>query len=149
MEILPKSSFFRENCAADLPEPEEVRTLNRLSGNDGSTSFDRPPPVIIPSLCLVVKYGRNVTTDEARTQVMVYERLTGQVPVPEVFDWTEDENQRFIYVFLIKSDQLNTRRPKLSESERQAVCRNFRQMVEARKAVEQDEDCRYLGESNL
>lgn len=149
MEILPGSSFFRENRAPALPEPEEVRALNLLSGNDGSTSSDRPPPVFIPSLGLVVKYGRNVTIAEAQTQVMVYERLSGQVPVPEVFGWTEDGEQRFIYMSLIEGDQLNRRWPNLSESDRQAVCQELRQMVEAWKAVEQDGDCRYLGESNL
>ncbi|KAF3008028.1 hypothetical protein E8E14_003892 [Neopestalotiopsis sp. 37M] len=145
MEILPESSFFRENRAPALPEPEEVRALNRLSGNDGSTSFDRPPPVFIPSLGLVVKYGHNVTIAEAQTQVMVYERLSGRVPVPEVFGWTEDGDQRFIYMSLIEGDQLNRRWPNLSESARQAVCQELRQMVEAWKAVEQDGDCRYLG----
>ncbi|KAH6645375.1 kinase-like domain-containing protein [Truncatella angustata] len=145
MEILHESSFFRETRAPALPEPEEVRKLNRLSGNDGSTSFDRPPPVIIPSLGLVVKYGGNVTIAEAQTQVMVYERLNGQVPVPEVYGWAKDGDQRFIYMSLVEGDQLNTRWSDLSEGERQAVCQELRKMVEAWKAVEQDGDCRYLG----
>ncbi|KAK1772723.1 hypothetical protein QBC33DRAFT_522312 [Phialemonium atrogriseum] len=53
---------------------------------------------MIPSLGLVVKYGANVTATETQTQMMVLRRLQGTVPVPEVFGYTEDGGQRFVYM---------------------------------------------------
>ncbi|KAI1991107.1 hypothetical protein LOZ51_004639 [Ophidiomyces ophidiicola] len=57
---------------------------------------------MIPSLGLFVKYGADVTIVEAQTQMMVREKLQGQVPVPEVFGWAENGGQRFIYMSLVE-----------------------------------------------
>ena len=47
--------------------------------------FNRPPPVRFPSLGLFVKYGVDATITEALVQMMLYKRLQGRLPVPEVF----------------------------------------------------------------
>jgi hypothetical protein len=82
MVILPESSFFKERRGA-LPMPAEIRAINKKLGHYLT------PPVMIPSLGLVVKY-RRVTPAETQTQLMIYEKLQGQVPVPEIFGWAED-----------------------------------------------------------
>jgi hypothetical protein len=64
---------------------------------------------MILSLGLVVKYGANVTVVEAQTQMMICEQLQGQVPVPEVFGWTEDGDQVFIFMSLIEDETLQER----------------------------------------
>lgn len=53
--------------------------------------------------------ARGVLQGEMETRMMVYERLRGRVPVPEVYGWEEDENQGFIYMELIPGDTLMER----------------------------------------
>lgn len=49
---------------------------------------------------------------------MVYERLKGVVPVPEVLGWTEAEEQIFIYMALVEGETLERKWGGLSEGER-------------------------------
>lgn len=51
------------------------------------------PPLIVPPLGLIVKYGTDVTTAEVETRVLIRERLQGRVPIPDVFGWAEDMGQ--------------------------------------------------------
>ena len=84
--------------------------------------FYRPSPVVIPSLGLFVKYGANVILAEIGTQRMVYQRLHGRMPIPEVFGWTEDGEQRFIYMALIEGDTLQRRWGGMAEEETGCLC---------------------------
>lgn len=63
---------------------------------------------MVLSLGLIVKYGADVTVVEAQTQMMLREQLS-RVPIPEVFGWTEDGSQRFIYMSLIEDKTLQER----------------------------------------
>ena len=102
-EILT-SSVFTEKRASALPQPNEIRAVNRKSADPYAENFSRPPPVRIPSLGLLVKYEGDVTVLEARTQLKIREKLLGQVPIPEVFGWTVDGSQGFIYMHLIEGE---------------------------------------------
>lgn len=106
MRVFPNLSFFKESRAPTLPTPAEIRAINEQTGNLRAMTSYRPPPVKTPSLKLVVKYGTAVTIVEAESQIMVRERLRGQIPVPEVFGWTEDSGQKFIYKSLTEGDTL-------------------------------------------
>jgi aminoglycoside phosphotransferase len=117
------SSFFREHRASTLPNPVEVRAINEGSGNIRGTRFNRPPSVKFPSLGLIVKYGADTTITEAETQHMVYKQLKGKVPVPEVFGWTTNGGQVFIYMSLIRGEPLEQRWGALNDEERKAVCK--------------------------
>ncbi|KAM5359971.1 hypothetical protein ACJZ2D_014065 [Fusarium nematophilum] len=144
-KVFPQSSFFKDGRAPTLPSPAEVRALNEASGHYRATSFRRPPPVTIASLGLVVKYGADVTIAEAETQVMMRQQLQDSVPTPEVFGWTEDEGQRFIYMALVEGETLQSRFGSMNESERQSVCKELRSMVNAWRALSQDESDKHIG----
>lgn len=116
-----------------------------MSGNIRSASFNHPPPVMIPSLGLVVKYGADTTVAEAQTQIMIYKHLKGQVPVPEVFGWTEDGGQVFIYMSLIEGETLQERWGDMDENERRFVCEELKCMVKAWRSLEQDGHDHYVG----
>lgn len=148
MKTFPESSFFKEKRAPELPPPSQVRAINHASGNTRANNFCRPPPVIVPSQGLVVKYGADVTIAEAETQVMVREQLLGRVPVPEVFGWTEDGDQTFIYMSLIPGETLQQRWGGLDENERQTICAELRQMVTTWKALRPELDDIYIGKEN-
>ncbi|KAI9043375.1 uncharacterized protein KD926_003905 [Aspergillus affinis] len=139
------SSFFREHQASMLPTPAEVRAINEGSGDIRGTSFNRPPPVKFPSLGLIVKYGADTTVTEAETQNMLYKQLKGKVPVPEVFGWTEDGGQVFIYMFLIGGETMEQRWGALNEEEKEAVCKELNGMVKAWRSLEQPDRGLYVG----
>ncbi|ODM14893.1 hypothetical protein SI65_09645 [Aspergillus cristatus] len=122
MAPIPTSTFFKNHRASTLPPPAEIRALNIATNRPSATSFNCPPPVIIPSLGLAVKYGADVTWIEAETQIMIREKLQGRVPVPEVYGWSG-----------------------LSEDEMRAICQELNQMVKLVKGLEQD-DGPYIGE---
>ena len=98
-----------------------MRAINEKSDNIHGTKFNRPPPVKFPSLGLIVKYGADTTATEAETQNMIYKQLKGKVPVPEVFGWTEDGGQVFIYMELIAGETLETRWGSLNDEERSCL----------------------------
>ena len=84
---------------------------------------------MIPSLGLFIKYGAIVTLAEIEMQIMIYQHLHGQVPVPGVFGWAENGEQRFVYIALIESDDTLQRRwGGIAEEERMAVCAKLRDM---------------------
>ncbi|RNJ59268.1 hypothetical protein D7B24_003024 [Verticillium nonalfalfae] len=93
----------------------------------------------------MVKYGGDVTLTEVSTQRMVHEQLLGQVPIPEVFGWTEDKDQGFIYMSLIEGDTLEQRWIDLNETERQAICAELKPMVKAWRGLKQDGQEPYVG----
>ncbi|KAH7319619.1 kinase-like domain-containing protein [Stachybotrys elegans] len=129
-----------------LPSPADIRAINARSGHVKATNFNRPPPVQIRKLGLLVKYGGDVTTTEAETQRAVYHALKGRVPIPEVFGWVRDGGQTFIYMELIEGESLMARWTGLNETERLGVCRELRAMVASwRFMMKQDERDPYLG----
>ncbi|KAJ5201753.1 uncharacterized protein N7498_006416 [Penicillium cinerascens] len=139
------STFFREHRASTLPNPAEVRAINEGSGNIRGTRFNRPPPVKFPSLGLIVKYGADTTVTEAETQHMVYKQLKGKVPVPEVFGWTENGGQVFIYMSLIRGETLEQGWGALNDEERNAVCKELNGMVKAWRSLEKPDQVLYVG----
>lgn len=60
---------------------------------------------------------------------MAYQRLRGNVPIPEVLGWTEDGGQVFIYMALVEGEILERRWRVLNEKEREAVWKEFNAMV--------------------
>lgn len=145
--IFTASTFFQQRRAVSLPAPEKVRRINRKSGNEDAERFNRPPPVTIPSLGLFIKYGADVTVAEAETQLLMYERLQGQVPVPEIFGWMEDGEQVFIYMQLVQGQTMLARWPTLNEIERQSVCAQLKSVVAAWRGLRQEGGDAYIGKS--
>ncbi|PYH71563.1 phosphotransferase family protein [Aspergillus vadensis CBS 113365] len=145
MKILPESSFFQEGRAPALPSPAEVRALNLKTGNVAATSFNYPPSVIIPSLGLAVKYGLSVSIVEAQTLIMLREKFQGGIPVPEIFSWTEDNGQTFIYMSLIEGSTLADRCGSLDDDEKRALCKEVHRFVELLRTLEQDPRDKYIG----
>lgn len=145
METFPETSFFKERRAPALPPPANIRAINLQSNGRSATSFDWPPPVMIPSLGLVVKYGAGVSVVEAQTQVMLRERLGDSFPVPEIFGWVEDGGQTFIYMSLVEGDTFLDRWDGLTEDEKQAICAELNYLMKLLRSLEQDPHNTYIG----
>ncbi|KAJ5969962.1 hypothetical protein N7501_006210 [Penicillium viridicatum] len=107
------SSFF--NKWRELPSPEEVRRTTEEQWIAG-TSLDkrknlthagrnmRPPLAVFEHMGLVVKWGVLVNIHEAQSTYAVYHLLNGRVPVPEVFGWRTDRDEKFIYMQYLEQD---------------------------------------------
>ena len=137
----PDSTFARTRPGTVLPSPAEVRARGAADRQRGRHAPDpnHPPPVTVPELGLVVKYGRGVARAEADAQRMVARALGGRVPVPEVFGWAEDAGQGFLYMALVAGDTLASRWKDMAEDERLAVCAELKGMVEAWRSLAQPE----------
>lgn len=123
----------------------EVKAINKKLDNFWGTRFNRPSPVKFPSLGLLVKYGANPIVTEAKTQNMVYKQLKSRVPVPEVFGWTEDGGQVFIYLSLIEGETLGQRWGALNKEEKKAICKELNGMARAWRSLEQPHETPYVG----
>ncbi|GIJ83411.1 hypothetical protein Asppvi_002231 [Aspergillus pseudoviridinutans] len=145
MKIFPESSFFKEKRADTLPSTADVRAINEGSGDPSATSFNCPPPVMIPSLGLVVKYGADITIAEAQTQIMLREQLQNRVPVPEVFGWAQDARQTFIYMSFVEGEALMERWGDLNEDEIRAICEELGHYMKMIRSLKQDLDVPYIG----
>jgi hypothetical protein len=143
---LPGTGFTNANPGTPLPSPAEIRERNKATGRPEANNKNRPPPVRVPELGLLVKYGTQVTRAELDAQRYVYQHLTGRVPVPEVVGWAEDDDQGFIYMALIDAPTLAARWNSLSEFEREAICGELRDMVQAWKGLKQESGDIYIGE---
>ncbi|KAI3343332.1 kinase-like domain-containing protein [Ustulina deusta] len=145
MKIFTNSSFFRERPAAALPPPAQVRALNEKNRGKDKISFDRPPPVKIEPLGLFIKYGTHVTVTEIQTQIMIREKLLGRVPVPEVFGWTQDQGQTFLYMSLVYGDPLHERWPTMTRDEKSQICAELRRAASAWRSLRQGDNDGYIG----
>ncbi|KAK6062476.1 phosphotransferase enzyme family protein [Seiridium cupressi] len=145
IEVVPGCSFLKQQRGLSLPTPAEVRALNLLTGDIRADDWNRPPPVVVESLGLIVKYGGDVTLIEVQTQMMAREQLKDKVPIPEVFGWTQEDDQTFIYMELIKGDPLCERWPDMIEDERLAVCDELRLMVKSWSTLKQDGHDQLIG----
>ncbi|KAK3997426.1 kinase-like domain-containing protein [Cladorrhinum sp. PSN332] len=146
-QVIPFSgtAFTETYPDTPLPPPADIRARNEATGHPGAQNPNRPPPVILPELGLIVKYGRMVKRSEVEAQRYAHQQLQGLVPVPEVMGWAEDSGQGFIYMALIDAPTLAARWNSLTESEKQAICSELKGMVQAWRSLEQDPEDVYIG----
>ncbi|KAI1307495.1 kinase-like domain-containing protein [Xylaria venustula] len=94
-------------CVILSPTINASRGSASEKSSEDPISFDWPPPVRIEPLGLFIKYGTQVTVTEIQTQILIREKLLGRVPIPEVFGWTYDHGQTFLYMSLVDGDPLH------------------------------------------
>ncbi|KKK14603.1 hypothetical protein ARAM_006402 [Aspergillus rambellii] len=123
MKIFPESSFFKERRAAALPTPAEIRAINEKSGSLDATNFNRP----------------------ALSLYRLWDYWLSQVPTPEIFGWTEDGRQIFIYMSLIEGESLQERWSGMSEGEKRAVCEELKNIVKMWRSLKQGKQDYYIG----
>ncbi|AEO56597.1 hypothetical protein MYCTH_2301694 [Thermothelomyces thermophilus ATCC 42464] len=145
VELFRETQFTKTHPKQPLPSPASIRERNRKTGHPDATDPNGPPPVKIPELGLLVKYGRFVTRAELEAQRYVFKHLQGRVPVPEVFGWAQDDGQGFIYMALVDAPTLAARWSSLNEGEKRALCKELKGMVKAWRGLKQDPRDIYIG----
>ena len=129
-----ESSFFK-NPSQQLPSPSSIDT----SGRQDIARF--------PELGLVVKYGRNVTRDEAITMWTVRKWLGDRVPIPEVFGWKSRGEFGLIYMELISGVTLQERwkDPEFTEADKATICQELKEMISLIREQPRESNEEFIG----
>jgi hypothetical protein len=132
-----ESSFFSRNGPdAALPSPTDVRARSDIQDPGKQQRTYRIPPVRYDELGLIVKFGRapHVAVDEGQC-LWALRRALPVVPVPEVYGWTHDGGQVFIFMELVPGVTLEQRWGSLNEVEREGVCQQLRGVLSELREV--------------
>lgn len=128
--FLESSFFSRNGPGAELPSPANILELGIVQDptlKDRDFAFK---PVRYEHLGLVVKYGRAPQVTVAEGQLLwALCRVLPAVPVPEVYGWTHDNGQVFIYMELVQGVTLKQRWDLPDQEERVDVCKQLRVMI--------------------
>lgn len=83
---------------------------------------------IFEELALVVKFGQpsHVHLDNALTMRALWQAFPNrEIPVPEVFGWSSEDNKNFIYMSLVPGKHLYEVWTTLSPSEKESICKDL------------------------
>jgi hypothetical protein len=135
------SSFFdRPDGPFALPSPEEVRSAAT------NPRHSRPPPVRFPALGLIVKFGLEITIAEGQCLWAIRRFFPRNVlPVPEIYGWTTDGDQVFLYMELVEGATLEERWPDLSPDDKLEICKQLRMIFGGLRQFEQDPADQFVG----
>lgn len=145
------SSFFDK--WSQLPPPIQVREKAKTQ----VTSLDnrkvlsyagrhiRPPPAVFEDMGLVVKWGVAVGIPEAQSIYAIYRLMKGRVPVPEVYGWRTDGDEKFIYMQYVRGQTLEEGWDSLEHDEHGAVCHQLRTIFDNLRQLEQDPSDLFIG----
>lgn len=143
------SSFF--NRWSELPSPEEVRKTTEDHSLDNRKNLTyagrhmKPPLAVFDHMGLVVKWGVLVNIHEAQSTYAVYHLLNGRVPVPEIFGWRTDGDEKFIYMQYVQGQTLEKAWDSSQLTDRDTIARELRTICDNLRQLEQDPSDKFIG----
>lgn len=146
--VFSESLFFASDPTRALPSPSEVRKAANIVYSDSRTRTTRhytQPPAIFHSLKLLVKWGAYLTQAEGQCLWALPRVLPGQVPVPEIYGWSKDENELFIYMEYVQGITLYDRYDSLGKEEKETICDQLRGILKALRSLKQDPQDPFIG----
>ncbi|CEJ90687.1 hypothetical protein VHEMI06452 [[Torrubiella] hemipterigena] len=132
------SSFFLRN-GKNAIFPSSSKILARSAEQAPSRQrFKERPPVYFEELGLLVKFGTEPKVNVAEGQCLwTLRQVLPQIPVPEVFGWTQDENFTYLFMELVHGIRLDEIWNVLSRLERDQICIQLRSMLEELRCLRQ------------
>ncbi|KAE8350134.1 kinase-like domain-containing protein [Aspergillus coremiiformis] len=148
------STFFSK--WSQLPSPKEVRAQaeaqNLLGVNPDNRKIHsstipsiRPPPVIFKNMRLFIKWGSAVRISEAQCLYTVRRFLQDNVPVPEVYGWRTDADEKFIYMEYTEGQTLEKIWDVMESHDRVSICHELRIIYDNLRRLEQDLSDPFIG----
>lgn len=148
------SSFF--SSWDKLPTPEEVRSQAYIQYTSGMNLDKRktfsvtdphvaPPPVLFKDMGLFVKWGTSARISEAQTLYAIRHVLNGAVPVPEVYGWKTQGDEKFIYMEYIPGQSLESAWSTLEQDDRLIICQELRTICDNLRRLEQNPSDNFVG----
>lgn len=150
------SSFF--NKWRELPSPEQVRERATAQWAAG-TALDKrkvltyggkhmkPPPAVFEELGLVVKWGVQAMISEAQSAYAVHGLFKDRVPVPEIYGWRTDGEEKFIYMQYIHGQTLEKAWKSLQVDDRKTISLQLHTIIKNLRQLEQDPSDTFIGTS--
>ncbi|KAF4437113.1 phosphotransferase family protein [Fusarium austroafricanum] len=125
------SSFFnRGPDTPTLPTPAEVLARGGLEPHPKVEGMMIRRPAVFKDLGLLVKFGEAPRVTIAEGQCLwAVRHLLPEVPVPEIYGWTQENDYTFLYVEFIDGVTLNDRWGDLSPTEKDGVCEQLKTIV--------------------
>ncbi|KNG89484.1 hypothetical protein ANOM_002282 [Aspergillus nomiae NRRL 13137] len=141
---------------SQLPSPEEVRAQGDAQHLLGINPDKRkvyypdppyvsPPPVLFENMRLFVKWGSSVRVSEAQCLYAIRRFLRDNVPVPEVYGWRTDGDEKFIYMEYTEGQTLEKVWDMMEPDDRVSICRELRTIVDNLRRLEQDPSDPFIG----
>lgn len=152
--VVKESSFF--NKWRVLPSPKQVREKATAQWVAGTAldkrkvltyggKHEKPPLAVFEDLGLVVKWGVQVMISEAQSAYAVHSLLKDRVPVPEIYGWRTDGEEKFIYMQYIHGQTLEKAWDSLQNDEREAVSLQLHDILKNLRQLEQDPADTFIG----
>ena len=136
------TSFFKTDGLSQvpsLPTPAEIhRQYPKLE--IGVAKFEY--------LDLAVKVAHKSRFKLEEAQVMIAIRRAfpdGEVPVPEVFGWRQNNDMIYIYMSLMPGKTLGEAWPTLTSSEKTSICDQLSRVVTSLRRIRPDPDQAFIG----
>lgn len=141
------SSFFSRNGPdAQLPSPADVRARSATQPK----WTRRYQPARFEELGLVVKFGGAPRVTVAEGQCLwALRHALPNFPVPEVYGWTHDDGEVFIFMELVQGVTLEDRWDALDRTERTGICTQLASLLAVLRSLRHaPDDGFFLGHVN-
>ncbi|KAF5696234.1 phosphotransferase family [Fusarium globosum] len=103
-------------------------------------------PAVFEELGLVVKHSDNSNAIIVEVQCLwAVRHFLPEVPVPEVYGWTQENDVTFLYMEYIDGATLRDRWDTISAIEKDGVCEQLRSMVTKMSHLRQTPDDPFIG----
>ncbi|PNP61593.1 hypothetical protein FNYG_13664 [Fusarium nygamai] len=144
------SSFFKRGPEQPkLPTPSEVLARPNYVPHPRAEGMMLRQPAVFKELGLVVKHSDNANAIIREGQCLwAIHHLLPEVPVPEVYGWTQENGVTFLYMEYIDGITLRDRWGTLSAIEKDSVCEQLRSMVTKMSHLHQAPDDPFIGNIN-
>ncbi|KAM7212945.1 phosphotransferase enzyme family protein [Rhypophila decipiens] len=142
------SSFLSRNGpGAQLPSPADVRAR---STTQPKWTRRYTQPVRFEELGLVVKFGSAPMVTVAEGQCLwALRHALPNFPVPEIYGWTHDGGEVFIFMELVQDVTLEDRWDDLDRTERTGICTQLRSLLAVLRSLRHaPDDGLFLGHVN-
>ncbi|KAF4445642.1 phosphotransferase enzyme family protein [Fusarium austroafricanum] len=107
--------------------------------------YIRPPPAHFEEMGLFVKWGITVQISEAQSLYAIRRLLKGAVPVPEVYGWRTEGNEKYIYMEHVNGTSLEKVWPVMGRDDKHSICRELGMIHQRLRQLEQDPEDPFVG----
>jgi hypothetical protein len=141
------SSFFKRGPEQPkLPTPSEVLARPNYVQHPRAKGMKLRQPAVFKELGLVVKHSENSNATIGEGQCLwAVRHFLPEVPVPEVYGWTQENGVTFLYMEYIDGITLHDRWDTLSAIEKDGVCEQLKTMVTKMSHLRQAPDDQFIG----
>ncbi|KAK4198397.1 phosphotransferase enzyme family protein [Triangularia verruculosa] len=147
--FLDSSFFSRNGPDAQLPSPADVRQRCWIQDPRTKRRNFAFPPVYYEELGLIVKFGPPLQITAAEGQCLwALRRVVPEVPVPEVYGWTRDGGQNFIYMELVQGCTLAEQWDHLNPTARVDICNQLSAIIAKLRELRHSPGEFFLGHIN-